>query len=244
MNISSFNDSKTNQPEGNALLNKLQHKQWLWRGFQTQHHEGTISSGYPELDKKLAGGFPKQGVIELKTLNGIGEIRAVVPYLRALQHQGIIVLIAPPAHISSEFLVQSGIDVNRILLLTPKEEKEALWCAEQCLKSGCSASVLLWLQTLEIHQVRRLNLASEKGQASLLLFRLPTAASFTLPVSLSIRFLPLSYGLKVAIDKRKGGKNHQEFIIRMNQHWPDLALPNKANNVVELMQNSKAIGLQ
>ena len=52
---------------------------------------------------------------------------------------------------------------NNILIVFPNSVKEALWAAEQCLKSGACSAVLFWCQSLEVHQVRRFQVAAEAG---------------------------------------------------------------------------------
>ncbi|MFD2165004.1 translesion DNA synthesis-associated protein ImuA [Thalassotalea euphylliae] len=221
-----------------SLLDTLHNRQWLWQGAIQQQKQHVCRSGYQELDDKIIGGLPETGVIEIRTANGIGELRAILPYLQQRQDKGVIVFIAPPAMIGSEFLHHHQIDTDNILLLTPTPN-DALWCAEQCLKSGSCASVMLWHQEFEVFQVRRLNLAAEQGQASLFIYR-QSRASYNLPVSLSLSFEADKAGLNVTVNRCKAGKPSQPFSVNMARLWPDFVCLPTANNVVSLSGYQRA----
>lgn len=219
-----------------SALEQLKNKQLIWRGGEQLPLGDAFTSGYQALDDKLSGGLPSNSVIELKTENGIGELRLLMPSICAQQAQGLVVLITPPAQINAEFLQIEGLNLEQVLLLEITETKDALWCAEQSLKSGCCSTVILWHQQIEIHQARRLNLAAEKGHARLVLIRQSATSFFALPVALSMTLSPHRQGIKASIDKRRAGKTHQEFLLNMRTFWPDLTLPTYADNVVHLTQ--------
>lgn len=225
----------------NSYLEKLKAKQWLWQGLVQHNEKNTIASGYQALDSKISGGFPSKGVIECKTRNGIGEIRLFLNYLIAQQSQGLIVLISPPANINSEFLQHNGIHLDKVIVVNAELSLDALWSTEQCLKSGCVSSVLLWQEQLSVHQVRRLSLACEQGSASLIIFRQLLENIFNLPVQLSLSLQAHRYGLQISIDKQKGGKVYPEFSLDMTQQWPDLSLARVNDNVVHLNRHYRQV---
>lgn len=224
-----------------SALEQLKNKQLIWHGGDQLPLDDAMSSGFQMLDDKLSGGLPVNSVIEVKTDNGIGELRLLMPSIAARQKQGMVVLISPPAQINAEFLQAAGLEIERVLLLEAIHTKEVLWCAEQSLKSGCCSTVLLWHQQVEIHQTRRLNLAAEQGSANLILMRQSNQSLFTLPVPLSMTLLPHRQGLKASIDKRRAGKTHHEFVLNMGAFWPDLTLPTQGNNVIHFNQRHAAI---
>ena len=47
------------------LIKSLQDRQLIWKGLQSTTQGSTTSTGYPQLDKQLDGGFPMHGVIEV-----------------------------------------------------------------------------------------------------------------------------------------------------------------------------------
>ncbi|RTZ16473.1 translesion DNA synthesis-associated protein ImuA [Vibrio aquaticus] len=206
------------------LIENLKQKQWLWSGAQVASHDDCYPTGYELLDQKLDGGFPKHGVIELQTQYGIGELRLLMPHLTMSHQNRLIVFIQPPGYLCAEQLCNEGLDHNNVLLLYPNTAKEALWAAEQCLRSGACSNVLLWHSDLEVHQARRLQVASEHGNAVHFIFKHQTPNLFSLPVNLSMTLEPHPFGLEVSITKRKGGWPQGSFVIDMRAHWPNLTV--------------------
>ncbi len=216
----------------NHILETLLNKRSIWQGRYTPKPEAASCSGYAELDQQLQGGIPKQGVIDLQSDMGIGELRLLLPYLRDRhKEQRILVYIAPPMLINGEMLSAYGIQLSRVLIIQSKTEQENLWSAEQCLKSGCCHSVLLWQKQLQIHQVKRLQLAAQKGGALQVLFRPLLHHAIPLPTTLSLQLDTQPQGVKVTVNKRKGGWHNPPFEVNMQPHWPELTLPHR-NNVV------------
>ena len=147
-----------------ALLEQLNRRQWLWHGNSQQAAYQAVSSGYAQLDQQLAGGFPASGVIDLQSDIGIGELRLLLPYLQQQHTDGrLLVLICPPAQPCADMLAAHGINLTQLLLLRPRQTKDALWAAEQCLQSGVVSTVLLWQHRLTLAQARRLQLAAFQG---------------------------------------------------------------------------------
>lgn len=158
-------------------LDKYQNRGLVWYGSRNDKLSGRLSSGYAELDKALSGGWPPQGVFELNSPLGVGELRLILPYLEQKQRSGKLIFIAPPNLLEAEFFAANNIDLQQLLILPVYEPDAALWAAEQCLKSGCCSAVVLWQKQVSIKQARRLMLASEQGESSLFLYRLQPFAS-------------------------------------------------------------------
>lgn len=214
------------------LIDHLKQKQWLWQGSQSPQEHEFFSTGFDLLDQKLKGGFPKHGVVELQSTLGIGELRLLVPHIKATSQERLSVFINPPGYLCAEQLTNEGIDSNKVLIITPKSDKEALWAAEQCLKSGACSNVLLWHKELEVHQARRLQVASETGSCLHFLFKTDSKSVFSLPVSLSMTLAPHDLGLKVVITKRKGGWPQESFVIDMRSKWVRLTKPSNTPTVI------------
>lgn len=204
-----------------SVIELLQNNHLIWQGIDQKSNIDTISTGYTGLDKQLGGGFPVHGVIEISSECGIGELRLLTHYIKN-NKQRLSLFINPPGNLCSEFLAQQGMDLSQIVLLFPKTEQEALWAAEQGLKSGSCASVLLWHPSLEVHQARRLQVASETGHCLHFFFRTEQSYRINLPISLSMRLHPYSKGVKVTLNKRKGGWLHSTFCIDLTNEWPYL----------------------
>lgn len=228
----------------NKMLKQLHNQGKVWSADKIQAVVETIDSGYPEINQHLHGGLPREGVIEVQTINGIGELRLFLPFLlnllqlerAARQHTRQIVFIAPPAQINALMLLQAAIPLDNLLIISSQKPQESLWAAEQCLKSGCCFAVLLWHQFLTVHQVKRLKQAATTGSAVQIIFRSPHSVNLALPVSLSLALEAQPIGLKIQVKKQLGGWPCQTFTVNMHQHWPNLAEANvepcKSNGVL------------
>mgnify|MGYP000415701680 FL=1 len=202
------------------LIKNLQDRQLIWKGLQSTTLGSTTSTGYPQLDKQLDGGFPTHGVIEVESQQGIGELRLLTPYLAQQNSQKLAIFINPPGKIGAEFFSNQRIQLENILVIEPQRDLDALWAAEQCLKSGACHSVLLWGTNLEIHQTKRLQAASETGKCLQFHFKATSHNQLSLPVSLSMKLSSHAQGLKVEVTKRKGSWSYGSFILDMSQNWP------------------------
>lgn len=221
----------------NTLLEQLKNKRLVWQGNQHQQDLAGDSTGYAELDQALQGGFPQSGVIDIHSPIGIGELRLLLPTLRyRQQHKRLLVFIAAPMQINGEMLAEFGIALEQILIIQPDSAEHALWSAEQCLKSGCCHTVILWHQQLEIAQAKRLQLAAEQGDALHIVLRQSRQLSLSLPVSLAMKLSAHEQGVEVQITKRKGGWPAHSFNVNMSKTWPELSIIKHASNVVSFAQ--------
>jgi cell division inhibitor SulA len=208
------------------LISDLQNKQLIWKGNRVDSPGEYQATGFPELDQRLGGGFPTSGVIDIQSQQGIGELRLLMPYVQKHAAQRLFVLINPPGYLCAEYLYAQGIAPSQVLLIYPDSPQHALWAAEQCLKSGACCGVCLWHSGIEIHQAKRLQVASDIGHCLQFLFKPELnqgdSQVFSLPVSLSLTLAPHDMGLSVSITKRKGGFVRDQFVIDMHDRWPEL----------------------
>jgi len=211
------------------LINLLQRRNLIWHGTQQKNAYKGQTTFYPELDDKLEGGFPEHGVVDIVSPGGIGEVRLLLPYLR--QQRRMLVYINPPGQVCGEQLHHYGFELSQVLVLHTQEAQDALWAAEQCMKSGTNSAVLLWQNELEVHQVKRLQIAGETGQCLLFLHRTHASSCISLPVTLGLSLTANDYGLNVQIRKRKGGWPINDFQLDMRQQWPTLTKQLPANVV-------------
>lgn len=234
----------------NDLIEQLTQRQLLWQARTGKTGAQLAPSGYEQFDQQLNGGLPKQGVVSIQSQLGLGELRFLLNTLKALQakqkehskQSRLLVFIQPPGQLCAEFFHHQGFALHEILVLYPKRKNEALWAAEQCLKSGACNAVLLWQQALQMHQVKRLQIACETGQCLhfLLSNSQKKSAEASLPVSLSMRLSSSDKGVKVAVDKRKGGWPLPEFEVDMRGHWPSFSVATKAAATSNVLHFAKA----
>jgi cell division inhibitor SulA len=183
-------------------------------------------------------------MIDIQSPIGIGELRLLLPNLLARQsnNDSLLLLIAAPMQINSEMLAEYGFKLNQILVIKQASTNDVLWCAEQCLRSGCCHIVLMWRQSLEIAQVKRLQLAAQKGDALQIIFRQQQHSSLSLPVSLALKCNAHPKGLNVQITKRKSGWPSNVFCVDMHDYWPELTIPSQVDNVLPFPNRNTQTG--
>jgi len=222
-----------------TTLSELKASGQIWSLNEQLSPDTYLSSGFAELDQLLAGGFPAHTVIELHSAVGIGELRLLLPcFTKTLAPGQFLVFIKPPLLIGCQMLQAAGISPSQVLILEPATTQDALWAAEQCLKSGCCRSVILWQATLSIAQLKRLQLCAQDGQSNLFIFRGQRQSQLSLPVALSLQLSPACQGLQVQVLKRRGGWPTAPRLVDMSTHWPRLTLSPAATDAGLILSHS------
>jgi len=197
-----------------SIEDLLRHRH-LWRAADGPGADrGTFSTGFAALDAELAGqGWPEDGLTEiLSDAAGVGELRLLLPALAELS-QGKprwIAWIGAPHMPYAPALAAAGIDVDRMLLIHPKNHQDHLWATEQALKSGTCSAVLSWPDPHHLRHadLRRLQIAAREGGTWGVLFRPESAAATASPAELRVLIESWdgdagTLGLRVL--KRRGG---------------------------------------
>ncbi len=94
-------------------------------------------------------------------------------------------LVAPPFIPYPAAWEAAGVDLRQLSVIDA-QGTEALWAAEQCLRSGSCAAVLCWPQTADDRALRRLQVAAETGQTLAFACRPRQAANNPSPAALRI----------------------------------------------------------
>ena len=179
-----------------------------------------ICSGFDALDHELiGGGWARPGITEILCDHvGVGELSLLMKglgttasrtspdpgdatnLLWVLPHSEAWIPYAPA-------LAQCGIDLQHLAIVRSKNTDDALWAAEQGLKSGACRAVLLrlnatWLNPLSL---RRLLQAAIAGNSLLWLMRPREAANSPSPAATRISLQPEAAGvLRLDLLKRRG----------------------------------------
>lgn len=188
-----------------ARLNAVLQRRDIWRG-QAIAGGARLGTGFAELDRAY-GGWPLQALTEILCAHqGIGELRVLMPALAALsRRRRWIAWIAPPHLPYAPALAAQGVRLERVLLVHPKSEQEALWATETALRAGSCAAVLSWVGAASPRELRRLQLAAEEGKAWGVLFRPPAHAREFSPAALRLRLTPAGAGhVQVDVLKSRG----------------------------------------
>ena len=180
----------------------------VWRGQPASLPAATQPTGFAPLDAALpSGGWPESALTELLLpADGVGELRLLLPTLaRLTQAKQDIVLVAPPYLPYPDGWGQAGVDFQR-LHLVEANPRDALWAMEQCLRAGCVAAVLGWPRQADDRALRRLQVASETGQALGFAFREARVAANPSPAALRIQFEQAQDGAtQLRVLKCRGG---------------------------------------
>jgi len=176
----------------------------LWRG-RARVSFPAESTGLEWLDRGLpGGGWPLGRLTELlPRVSGCGELGLLLPLLaRCTQQERPVVLAGPPMVPAPQALAGAGVVLEHLVVV--REAGEALWAAEQCLKSGLCGSIAVWPPAGRIKErcVRRLQLAAERSPGPTFVVYRPDQSP---PPSVSTLRLGLSPGPEVELLRSPAG---------------------------------------
>lgn len=156
-----------------VALERLLDNRQLWRGQDTTRAPSGQTTGHAALDALLpGGGWPDSALSELLVAApGIGELRLLWPTLARLTQAGErVVLVAPPHLPYPQAWLAAQVDLRQLSIVQARG-RDALWAAEQCLRSGSCGAVLCWPQQADDRALRRLQVAAETGQTLAFAYR-------------------------------------------------------------------------
>jgi hypothetical protein len=178
-----------------------------------------IPTGFAGLDTEIpGGGWPVGALTEvLCDTCGAGEVSLLLPALRYLTRatdwRGRGLLLIDPPHLPyAPALAEAGIDLDLLAVVRPKAEDDALWAAEQALRSGAAGAVLIWARPARgtdsaqrYQRLRRLQLAAAAGGGLGIVFSATSAATLSTPAALRLSLSMSAQGrLEVTLVKRRG----------------------------------------
>jgi protein ImuA len=187
----------------------------LWRASQLARAHGEyVACGYSGLAAELPGaGWPNGALSEILIQHpGTAELRLLQPALAGLQ-RGHIILLQPPYQPQALGLAELGLDISRVLWIRCNTHKDALWSAEQILRSGSCAALLFWQTQIRTENLRRLHLAAQSGSTLFTVIRPQQQALNPSPAPLRLKLQRVALGLQVEIIKRRGAQQHAPLII-------------------------------
>lgn len=174
-----------------------------------------LPTGFSGLDRELGGGgWMRPGLTEiLCDHTGIGEMSLLLRGLHAGAVPGDAMQVLWVTTQGQSWipyapgLAQAGIDLAHFAVARARSSEDALWTAEQALKSGACRCVLLKLNDLRCSplSLRRLLQAAIAGGTLALLVRPLSAAASPSPAGTRIALHPGPSGsLRLALLKRRG----------------------------------------
>ena len=229
---------------GDAKIARLLEHPAIWRGRSAAQRSG-LPTGFAALDEYLPdGGWPRTGLIEILTSRfGSGELTLLVPALATLTRVAAArwcVWVAPPLVPFAPALVSCGVVLVRVavvggarpldhptksrspLLTTFSVRQDArfrgdpgAWAFEQTLGSGACDAVLGWVRQAKPRDIRRLQLAAERGRTLGVLFRPRRAAREASAAVLRLSVEPLVAGVRLTILKGRSARREA-----LDLPWP------------------------
>jgi protein ImuA len=212
-------------PVGTLPLDDARLQGRLWRGSSlSTAADPTLASGFAALDAELpGGGWPLRAVTELLTPQfGVLEWRLLAPALRgwwagqalpaavadrraraATPVLRSLLLINPPHTPHLPGLQALGLPHSALVWVSAATPAQALWAAEQAIKSR--VAVLAWLPEARPEQIRRLQVNALSSDAPAFLVRPERAGQQSSAAPLRLVVQPGDgWGLNVHLLKRRG----------------------------------------
>ena len=178
----------------------------LWRASQLAHSSARcVDTGHPTLSSQLpGGGWPTGTLIDLMLQQpGIGELRLLRPALTVAARRRIV-LLQPPHPPQALALAALGLAPSQLIWIRSSRISDALWAAEQVLRSGSCGAVLFWQHHARGETLRRLHLAAQSGETLFFMLRPLAAAQDSSPAPLRLSLRPAPGGLDIEFVKRRG----------------------------------------
>lgn len=157
------------------LQTKINHPGvWDANGLKEQL---TVSSGHVLVDSALPhGGWQAEVVYEVASQQQFATLELLQSTLMKLsQKRQWLVLLNPPRWVL-EFLQESELDSDHLLVVHGKAEFDTLWATEQAVRQGNAAAILAWPEEMNGRDVQRLKLAARRSQS--LCFMFPQQGAF------------------------------------------------------------------
>ncbi|NML62446.1 translesion DNA synthesis-associated protein ImuA [Massilia sp. RP-1-19] len=178
----------------------------LWLASQLAHSSARcVDTGHPTLSAQLPGGGWPTGTLNELLLQqaGIGEMRLLRPSLQTVARRRIV-LLQPPHPPQALALAALGIKPSQLLWVRTSRSADALWAAEQVLRSGSCGALLFWHSHARGEALRRLNLAAQCGETLFFMLRPLAAGQDASPAPLRLSLRPAAGGMEIGFVKRRG----------------------------------------
>jgi protein ImuA len=151
---------------------------------------------------------------------GVGELRLLLPALRAIASRRIAFLQAPH-RFQPEAAAYWGLPETSLHVVRASKTADALWAAEQILRSGTYGALLLWQTHVRPEALRRLHLAAQTSETIFFMMRPLASASDTSPAPLRLAVRPHRDAVALQFIKRRGPARDEQLIVELS-HSPIL----------------------
>lgn len=197
----------------------------LWRASQlARSSTRCVDTGHAALSAQLpGGGWPAGALVDLLLQQpGIGEMRLLRPALAEVAARRIV-LLQPPHPPQALALAALGVPPSQLIWLRTSRMADALWAAEQVLRSGSCGALLFWPGFDRQSQVRgdslrRLHLAAQGGETLFFMMRPLASRQDASPAPLRLALRPQAGGLEIDFVKRRGPQRDAPLFLPLSSH--------------------------
>lgn len=105
--------------------------------------EAVLASGLPELDRALAGGFPRGTIATLEGAPSSGTSAVAARLLAQGTREGLGALVQREGHLSAAGLAAAGVALERLAIVRVEEPLGVLRAADILVRSGAFAVVAI-----------------------------------------------------------------------------------------------------
>jgi protein ImuA len=192
----------------------------LWRASQlARSSTRCVDTGHAALSAQLpGGGWPAGALVDLLLQQpGIGEMRLLRPALAEVAARRIV-LLQPPHPPQALALAALGVPPSQLIWLRAGRTADALWAAEQVLRSGSCGAILFWQNQVRSDSLRRLHLAAQGGETLFFMMRPLTAGQDASPAPLRLALRPQAGGLEIDFVKRRGPQRDAPLFLPLSSH--------------------------
>jgi protein ImuA len=199
----------------------------LWRASQlARSRTRCVDTGHPALSNQLpGGGWPVGTLVDLLVQQpGIGEMRLLAPALAKVADRRVV-LLTPPHVPQALSLAALGIPPASAIWIRTDRTANALWAAEQVLRSGSCGALLFWpgqssnsarMQHVRADSLRRLHLAAQQGETLFFNMRTLAAEVDASPAPLRLSVRPAPGGINIGFVKRQGPQRDEPLFLPMS----------------------------
>ena len=124
-------------------------------------------------------------------------------------------LLTPPHLPNQQAFAHWGIPPERLSVVQATRTANALWAAEQILRTGSCGALLFWQDPIRQEALRRLHLAAQSSDTLFCLFRPLSAARQTSPAPLRLALKPAADGVNVEFVKHRGPTHDAPLFVSL-----------------------------
>lgn len=211
------------------MLEQLLRRGHVWRGHS--HHftsQIALDTGHEPLNSVLLNkGWPLGSLVEVCQQNrNHSEWLLLAPALLK-SSRGYLVLLNPPALPFAQGLIQTGVDLERVLVVKTKNKKEFLASFKELARSDACDALIAWQpqQTFSYTELRKCALAAAEGEGLYLFFRQEDAQQQSSPAGLRLKTELQKTDLQITVFKQKGvaqGQQSRAIKLPLPAAWHSL----------------------